>query len=401
MNTPPLHRRALLKKSLAATTGALFAGSTAAFGNEVPSVKIEKPFHGAVLNRRHGKEVPGGLTIEVAGTVARDQRVTVAGKPARREGARFTTEVILREPETDIVVVAEGSGGKQEALSRVVWDRHSEPRYRFSIDDNSFFLRDIARKKYASLFDCFYLKILRDLHRKYKTKFVLNVYYTTEDGFTLPQFPDRYKREWEDNADWLSLAFHAHANDPPRPYTDTPPEKLIADLDRVAEQIVRFAGEKTYSPPTVIHFAMTRPTAFKPLAERGVRALSGCFWNRNGRWDINYNLDDATSEYLSKHDAWKDFDSGIVFSMVDIVCNNTPVNEVAPSLAPPRRRSQSGRNHGPLHPRTVLLAVLRTLRPRPRRPPRHDSPLGHRAWVQAGVFSRRTVGGSWMKGANS
>ena len=121
---------------------------------------------------------------------------------------------------------------------------------------------------------------------------------------------------------------------PGRPYTDAPPEKLIADLDRVAEQIVRFAGEKTYSPPTVIHFAMTRLTAFKPLAERGVRTLSGCFWFRNGRWDINYNLDDATSEYLSKHDAWKDFDSGIVFSMVDIVCNNTPIDKVDPTLAP-------------------------------------------------------------------
>ena len=102
----------------------------------------------------------------------------------------------------------------------------SFPRYRFSIDDNSFFLRDIAQKGYKSLFDCFYLKMLRDLHAKYGVKFVLNIYYTTDDDFNLPQFPDRYKGEWRDNADWLRLAFHAYANKPDRPYQDAPPEKL-------------------------------------------------------------------------------------------------------------------------------------------------------------------------------
>jgi hypothetical protein len=37
-----------------------------------------------------------------------------------------------------------------------------------------------------------------------------------------------------------------------RPYQYTPAEQLIANLDKVAEQIHRFAGEQTYSPPTVI-----------------------------------------------------------------------------------------------------------------------------------------------------
>lgn len=69
---------------------------------------------------------------------------------------------------------------------RVVWDGHSRPRYRFSIDDNSFFLRDVAQNKYASLFDCFYLEMLRKLHKKYAARFVLNIYYTTGDGCGLP-----------------------------------------------------------------------------------------------------------------------------------------------------------------------------------------------------------------------
>jgi hypothetical protein len=66
-----------------------------------------------------------------------------------------------------------------------------------------------------------------------------------------------------------------------------------------------------------------------------VRALSGYFRkNSTGAWDINYRLDDVRSEYLSRHDAWKDFESGIVFSKIDIVINNTPLERIVPTLAP-------------------------------------------------------------------
>ena len=225
---------------------------------------------------------------------------------------------------------------------RVVWDRYSVPRYRFAIDDNSFFLRDIAQKNYKSLLDCFYLKMLHDLNKKYGSKFVLNIYYTAADDakfatdadFKLSQFPDRYKGQWRDNSEWLKLAFHAYANMPGRPYQDAPPEKLIADMKLVDAEIRRFAGEDTYTPTTCIHFGMMRPSAFKPLYQYGVRVLSSDFWRRNGKWDINCELSDAVSAYCASHDTWKDFESGLVFSMVDIVCNSVPAARIAATLEP-------------------------------------------------------------------
>ena len=304
-----------------------------ALGGAVEPMRIIEPFHGAVLNRRLGVEVPHGLRIRVSGEAPVRDRVTVNGGLAHREGQRFTAEVVLRHKETTITAVADGDFGRRQHQVRVLWDRYSQPRYRFSIDDNSFFLRDVFQKQYASLFDCFYLKLLRDLHTRYGTRFVLNIYYTTADGFDLSQFPDRYRGEWKDNADWLKLSFHAYANEPDRPYQKAPAEKLIADWDKVAEQIVRFAGKSTYSPPTVIHWAMVEPAALKALHERGVRVLSGYFRRSNSGWDINYRLDDERSEYLSRHDALMDFDSGILFSKVDLICNNTPVADIAPTLA--------------------------------------------------------------------
>ena len=298
------------------------------------AVRIEDPCHGAVLNRRHGEQVDGELRIRVRGRAGLEDRVVVQGEPAERRGQHFEAVVALGQRESEIVARADGPGGTSEHRVRALWDRHSRPRYRFSIDDNSYFLRDVAQKQYGSLFDCFYLAALRDLHQKYGAKFVLNIYYTTEDGFELPQFPDRYRGEWQDNAHWLKLAFHARANEPGRPYQYASPEKLAADFDEVAEQIRRFAGEEAYSPPSVIHWGMVQPAALAGLHDRGVRALSGFFTNRDGIWDVNYWLDPVRSEYLSRHDALMDFGSGIIFSNVDIVCNNTPADQVVPKLAP-------------------------------------------------------------------
>jgi len=327
-------RRSFLRVTVAGAAGFVAGSIRVLHANSSSLLTIQEPFHGAILNRRHGKEVSGGLKIRVSGEASLRDRVRVNGSPAKRAGTQFVSEVVLREKKTEIVAVSEGNFGRHEHRVRVLWDKRSFPRYRFSIDDNSFFLRDIAQKNYTSLFDCFYLKMLRELHSKYGARFVLNIYYTTEDGFELPQFPDRYKGEWRDNSDWLKLAFHAYSHKPDRPYQYAPANRLIADLDKVKEQIQRFAGEQTYSPPTVIHWGMVQPTALKPLARRGVRVLSGYFRRLNGVWDVNYLLDDDRSEYLSRHDALMDFDSGIIFSKVDIVCNSTPIERIVPTLEP-------------------------------------------------------------------
>jgi hypothetical protein len=334
-------RRRLLQSAAAGATLGFWTSSEprGIAAETTNTVKITDPFHGAVLNHRHGKQTADGLTIHVAGRCRLGDRVTVNGLPCRVQGERFDTDVVLRGLETDLVAVGEQNGDRREDRVRVVWDRYSVPRYNFAVDDNIFFLRDIARKKYASLFDCFYLKMFRDLHEKYGTRFALNIYFAADDDFSLPQFPDHYKSEWKDNAGWLKLAFHAYANSPDRPYQDAPAAKLLADYDKVAEEIHRFAGEDTFAPPTNIHFAMVTPEAIKALHGRGVRALSGYFAKINGRWDINYGFDAERSEYLLKHDVLMDFDSRIVFFRDAIVCNETPVDRVAPTLDPLYRES--------------------------------------------------------------
>lgn len=331
---PSLSRRHFLRTSALTTLGLAAARPRLAAGATTGSLQILDPIHGAVVHRRVGREVPNGLEIEVTGVAPKDARVLVQSRPATREGAKFKGTAILRERETDIPVRAEGGGIRQETTIRVVWDRHSQKRYRFVIDDNSFFLRDITQKGYRSLFECFYLKMLRDLHAKYGTCFTLNIYYTTGSDWNLKQFPDKYRGEWKDNAHWLRLAFHAYANEPDRPYLNAPVEKLLADLDLVANEIHRFAGLEAYSPPAVIHWGETPPEAWKPLYDRGSRVLGGYFVESRGKWVVSYQMDDFRCEWLSRHDLLKDFPSGMIFSKVDIVVNTVPLDKIVPKLEP-------------------------------------------------------------------
>lgn len=314
-------------------------------------IRILEPRHGAVLNRRHGRATARGLEVDVRGRAPLGHAVLVNGAPARRAGEEFSAAVVLDAPEVDIAACSRGASGSAEHRVRVVWDRASFPRYRFSVDDCSFFLRDLAARRPRSLFDEGpFLPVLRDLHRRHGARFVLNLFFETpEADFSLAEFPADWKAEWADNAAWLRLSFHARAEFPDRPYQYAPPDRLAKDFDDVAAEILRFAGEASWSPPTVIHWGMAPPESLRVLVERGVRALSGFFVPYAGGsyvadgspssapsrlWDVNYLLDEERSEYLSRHDALKDFETGIVYSRCDIVCNNTPVDRVVPTLEP-------------------------------------------------------------------
>lgn len=338
-----IDRRSFFKNTTTAAGGIVLCGlhhqSTFPVNSEV--IKIESPFHGAVLNARYGTITDEGLMIEVTGEAPLNVPVMVNEVQAARRENKFKADIIIQNREAKITATVNGFYGTNSHSVKVVWDKDSFKRYGFEVDDNIFFLRDIATHRYPSLFDCFYLEGLKKLHQKYGTRFLLNIYfsdgkeYSNSDEFTLEQFPDCYKKEWQQNAEWLKLTFHAYANLPDRPYQDAPVQKLMCDLERVREQIVRFAGELTYTPPTIVHWGMMPPHAYKAMAEKKVKVLRGYFvLNNEGKWDVNQNMDEVRSELISRHHLLKDFNSGIVFSKVHLVCNTTPLEKIVPTLEP-------------------------------------------------------------------
>lgn len=91
----PINRRNLLTAGAAGAAGLLFARPKPA-GAAAGALCIEEPFHGAVLNRRNGRQTDAGLQIDVSGDAPFGDRVTVNGIEARRAGTKFVCEYLTR-----------------------------------------------------------------------------------------------------------------------------------------------------------------------------------------------------------------------------------------------------------------------------------------------------------------
>jgi hypothetical protein len=295
-------------------------------------LKINNLRNGTVLNAEHGHENDACLEIAVKGFCESPGTVTANGVKVQTDGQFFRIPVSLEQKINEIVVKTSNNYGEFQQSVKVIWDKKSFKRYNFFIDDNIFFLTDIYKNKPVSLFEHFYLKRLKNIHKKYGTKFTLNLFYRNDHHpFELKDFPSQYKAEWRDNADWLKLSFHALSEFPDRPYQNATPEKLAADYDLVQAEIVRFAGEETFQPPTVVHWGMVLPEAFSILKDRGVKVLSGEFINaktfvgekdRNSQTtDVGYYRDKDTALYLLNHHLLYDFEDDLLFIKGDACCN--------------------------------------------------------------------------------
>ena len=293
---------------------------------------ITFPRQGAILNRHDGIENNTSLKIKVTGVCDMPGTIKINGIPAQRSGKDFSAEIELKEPFNTICAEMEDDFGLLARTVRVLWDKASFLRYDFFIDDNIFFLTDIAKERPRSLFDHFYLKFLKTMYERYGTCFTINLFYKNNyESFDLTQFPDSYKGEFADNADWLRMSFHAFSEFPDRPYQNTPPEKIAADYDLILNEIFRFAGEKSYIPMAALHWAMARPSAFAELHKRGVRLLEGQFLSpRTGITDdgendyitdVGYfrNLNDAL--YLEERRYLYDFRHNMLFWRNDCTAN--------------------------------------------------------------------------------
>lgn len=307
------------------------------------TVRLNFPWDGDVLNRHDGIERADRLEIVVTGQAWPGAKVTCRGQETVTDGdGNFALPVSVTQREETIEVVASDGAATAAARARVMWDDHSRPRYRFSVDDNIEFLADLARDPdaYPSIFDHWYLAFWRDLHREYGTKIHINIYYTDGRGFTLDQMPDRWRDEWQANSDWLHLTFHARQDKPDRIYKEATYEEIARDAAMVREQIVRFAGPEVLSPVTTLHWAECPAEGVRALYDDGYRGLIILAEEPAESCTTRYYLSPELTRHIAGRDAWKDFDMDMLFIECDMV-----VNLHTPEAIPPLLQAQVDNPH--------------------------------------------------------
>ena len=293
-------------------------------------LEITSHRNGEILNSKHGKETPDALLIVVQGIATPQSTVTVNGIAAERCDRSFRAEIPLTQKINRVTATAKDKFGERTQTITLVWDKASFKRYAMRIDDNCFFMTDLARQRPSRLFDHFYLKGIKALHEKYGSKFILKCFFRNDHDphhFTLDQVPSDYRSQFEDNADWLHLAFHALSEFPDRPYQHCTKERLAHDYDMTMEQLVRIAGEKSCSAPTNVHWAMLPPELFHVLRKRGTKILtaSGFMSNRifvdgeavelgTGSCDIGFFYEQDVARYMLAKRCFYDADHDLFLS---------------------------------------------------------------------------------------
>ena len=143
-------------------------------------------------------------------------------------------------------------------------------RAQFFIDDVIWVFRDIARSHPVSIYDNSYMAMLKKAHDEYGLKVQLNVFYRTSfwygvDEFCLSEMPDCYKAEFEAASDWLKFGFHSIEEFPDYPFVNADYETVDTVLKKLRNEIVRFAGERSWALSVVPHWA--------PISREGILAF--------------------------------------------------------------------------------------------------------------------------------
>ena len=303
--------------------------------NESATTHFLFPIDGDCLNDRDGKLVQEGMTVSVSVSSAPHSVVTVNGISATEEGGIYRADVCLAAGRNVLLAKNETDGTTAEISAWFL--PHATGKYHISVDDNILLFADLTANKdtYRSIFENPYLAVYKKAHDLYGAKVNLNIFYEfnresavffsdERPDFNLSMMTDRFKEEWEANADWLKLSFHSRAEMPDMPYRDATPEEIIADYQAVRSEIVRFAGEKSFSEcVTMLHWGEGNPACVAALRELGYRVLTGYFeiGRKTGEPVVAYYAPVLLTAHIGERDFFYDTEMGIGFGRIDRVTN--------------------------------------------------------------------------------
>ncbi len=329
-------RREFIKNAglagIAVTTGQIGNSLTGIISSAPMENKIKflSPIDGDMLSAYDGKVSDAGILTEVKLSAPPDMKLKVNGIAANFTAGTFNAAIQLKDYK-NVIEAADPVTGEKSAIV-VYWLKNIVDKYRLSIDDNIWFLKDINANagKYRSIFENPYLGMLKQVHDAFGTKVHLNLFYQTE-GFNLSQMTDKYRSEWKDNAGWLRLSFHALQEFPDRPYLTAGYDQVKHDCILVKDQIRRFAGEELMGPVTTLHWGAANAEGCRALSDQGYKALAGYF-NAEGPDTVSYYLNDEKRLHVNNRFIWRDNREEMILSRMALVINTVKLEEIVPYL---------------------------------------------------------------------
>jgi len=293
------------------------------------NISFISPIEGDMLHAKDGAVINGALETIVSVRAPKGSSISINGEVATAIDDIFIAKLKFENYKNTIEAVDNHTDEK--ITIAVYWLPNFANKYRLSIDDNIWFLRDLHKDNPPSLFDNSYLAFLKNVHDTYGTKIHLNLFYQTE-GFNLSELSDQYKAEWKANADWLRLSFHALGEFPDQPYINAGYDQVKADCTLVDEQIKRFAGKDCMGSFTTIHWGEATKEGARAVKDCGYNGLLGYFGLYDEIPGVSYYLQGDKSKRVGKRFVWKDDETDMVFVRTSIVIDREKIDTIVPLL---------------------------------------------------------------------
>lgn len=294
------------------------------------------PIDGDCVTPSDGRLFGERLLVKAVVRAQEGIKVTINGIEALEEKAGIFSAEVAVEKKTVITAVSDNGD-----TSITVYRLDVNGGYRISVDDNIRFFAELTELyksgAVSSIFEHPYLKVYKDAHDLYGACIHLNLFYETDTVtnfrhvlpyFNLSMMTDAFKSEWEQNSDWLKLSFHSKKEFPEFPYKESKASEVAEDYANIKREIIRFAGEASFSEVTTVHYGSCSEAGLAQLKKDGIKTLMGIFeLGSNGLPSVGYDFPPALAEHISNRDFWYSSKYEMLFGRIDIVLNNHSLDE--------------------------------------------------------------------------
>ena len=297
-------------------------------------ISFVSPINGDCLNQRDGKLIGEKLCISVCLKAESGRKLLLNEMPAKEtENGRYLGVVEVARGKNKLIATDAESGESCEITVFFLAD--ATKRFRVSSDDNILFLRDLNEhpERYPSVFDHPYLAVYKKAHDLYGAAVQLNLFYSTDDTalskfanggtyFDLSMMTDRYRTEFESNAEWFRFSFHAKSEFPNKPYQFAEAETIRAHCEKIHSEIERFAGKACISDSVTVHWGEATPACIQALRKLGYRSFMGYFeYTDDGTPLVAYNQPNERIDHIGARDFWFSEEENVLYGRIDLVLN--------------------------------------------------------------------------------
>ncbi len=211
-----------------------------------------------------------------------------------------------------------GAGSKSMERKDVYTDEQAETQagiFHLSFDDVIDMFWDLTENEeaYESIFENEMLGWMKELHDTYGVVISCYVFYQN-DNFCLEDCTTRFRREFEENADWLRFGFHSL--EPDAVYGAHGDSDILEDYCKTINCLKKISGGVAQTSVIRLHCYQADESEVEVLMDNHLLPVTALLCADDGRQ--SYYLNDGKSAYIYCHDEYTDEKNGMRFISTDI-----------------------------------------------------------------------------------